>query len=120
MKMLGYSLSIKINLPLIHIMLKKTLTKILKFLNWLKQNIKKKNLQNHLLKKTNLPRKNKEKTFEKRKKNDLILPILAMVAPKPFDDKDFIFEIKWDGYRAIADLRDKDEPLFYSRNGKIG
>ena len=40
-----------------------------------------------------------------------------MVAPKPFDDKDFIFEIKWDGYRAIADLRDKDEPLFYSRNG---
>ncbi len=40
-----------------------------------------------------------------------------MVAPKPFDDKDFIFEIKWDGYRAIANLRDKDEPLFYSRNG---
>lgn len=43
--------------------------------------------------------------------------MLAMVAPKPFDDKDFIFEIKWDGYRAIANLRDKDEPLFYSRNG---
>jgi ATP-dependent DNA ligase len=26
------------------------------------------------------------------------------------------FEIKWDGYRAVADLS-TDQPLFYSRNG---
>ena len=35
---------------------------------------------------------------------------------KAFDDEDWIFEIKWDGYRAIADLSN-EKPLFYSRNG---
>lgn len=35
---------------------------------------------------------------------------------KAFDDKDWVFEIKWDGYRAVTDLRN-DSPLFYSRNG---
>ncbi len=29
-------------------------------------------------------------------------PMLAQVADKPFSDKDWIFEIKWDGFRAIA------------------
>ena len=29
-------------------------------------------------------------------------PMLAKDAPKPFSDKDWIFEIKWDGFRAIA------------------
>lgn len=33
----------------------------------------------------------------------------------PFNDKDWVFEIKWDGYRAIADLREGLK--FYSRNG---
>ncbi|QIY92155.1 DNA ligase D [Chryseobacterium gallinarum] len=42
--------------------------------------------------------------------------MLAKLAEKAFNDKDWIFEIKWDGYRAIADLR-LDQPLFYSRNG---
>ncbi|MCL8535703.1 DNA ligase D [Chryseobacterium gallinarum] len=42
--------------------------------------------------------------------------MLAKLTEKAFDDKDWIFEIKWDGYRAIADLR-HDQPLFYSRNG---
>lgn len=42
--------------------------------------------------------------------------MLAKSADKPFDDKAWIFEIKWDGYRAIAELEDND-PLFYSRNG---
>lgn len=42
--------------------------------------------------------------------------MLAKSYEKAFDDKDWIFEIKWDGYRAIADLSD-DTPLFYSRNG---
>ena len=34
---------------------------------------------------------------------------------KPFDSKDWAFEIKWDGYRAVADLRDGIQ--LYSRNG---
>ncbi|MDQ0592678.1 bifunctional non-homologous end joining protein LigD [Chryseobacterium ginsenosidimutans] len=42
--------------------------------------------------------------------------MLAKLTEDAFDDKDWIFEIKWDGYRAIADLSN-DEPLFYSRNG---
>lgn len=42
--------------------------------------------------------------------------MLAKSHDEAFDDEDWIFEIKWDGYRAIADLS-KDNPLFYSRNG---
>ncbi|MCX8533764.1 DNA ligase D [Chryseobacterium luquanense] len=42
--------------------------------------------------------------------------MLAKLHDKAFDDEDWIFEIKWDGYRAIADLS-KKQPLFYSRNG---
>jgi bifunctional non-homologous end joining protein LigD len=42
--------------------------------------------------------------------------MLARVAPKPFSDKDWIFEIKWDGFRAIAYV---EEPYsLKSRNGK--
>jgi len=43
-------------------------------------------------------------------------PMLARVAPKSFSDKDWIFEIKWDGFRAIAYV---EEPYsLKSRNGK--
>ena len=43
-------------------------------------------------------------------------PMLARVAEKPFSGKDWIFEVKWDGFRAIAYV-DKDLSL-KSRNGK--
>jgi len=42
--------------------------------------------------------------------------MLAKLSEEAFNDKGWIFEIKWDGYRAIADLS-HDTPLFYSRNG---
>lgn len=42
--------------------------------------------------------------------------MLAKLSEDAFNDKDWIFEIKWDGYRAIADLS-HESPLFYSRNG---
>ncbi|MGD1319461.1 DNA ligase D [Chryseobacterium sp. 2R14A] len=42
--------------------------------------------------------------------------MLAKPHDKAFDDEEWLFEIKWDGYRAIADLS-KKQPLFYSRNG---
>jgi len=42
--------------------------------------------------------------------------MLAKLSKEAFNNKDWIFEIKWDGYRAIADLSN-DVPLFYSRNG---
>lgn len=44
-----------------------------------------------------------------------VKPMLATLAEKPFDDNDWIFEIKWDGYRAIAETG--PELRFYSRNG---
>jgi bifunctional non-homologous end joining protein LigD len=42
--------------------------------------------------------------------------MLAKETSKPFDDKEWLFEIKWDGYRAIAE-KTKSKILLYSRNG---
>lgn len=42
--------------------------------------------------------------------------MLARLSEEAFNNKDWIFEIKWDGYRAIADLS-HESLLFYSRNG---
>ncbi|RKT00905.1 LOW QUALITY PROTEIN: bifunctional non-homologous end joining protein LigD [Chryseobacterium defluvii] len=53
---------------------------------------------------------------DEKKLKDFIRPMLAKSFDKAFDKKDWVFEIKWDGYRAIADLSN-DSPLFYSRNG---
>lgn len=43
-------------------------------------------------------------------------PMLASPGGDPFDSKDWIYEIKWDGYRAIAECKDAAIKL-YSRNG---
>ncbi|MGZ8559293.1 MAG: DNA ligase D, partial [Chitinophagaceae bacterium] len=51
-----------------------------------------------------------------KKIKTFITPMLAGIAKNPFDDKDWLFEIKWDGYRAIAEI-EKEEIKFYSRNG---
>lgn len=41
----------------------------------------------------------------------------AQLTDQPaFDSPDWLFEIKWDGYRAIAEIRDDGNKL-YSRNG---
>ena len=42
-------------------------------------------------------------------------PMLATLTDKPFDDPDWIFETKWDGFRAIAVARPGHASL-YSRN----
>ncbi|MEO8399020.1 MAG: non-homologous end-joining DNA ligase, partial [Ignavibacteriaceae bacterium] len=44
-----------------------------------------------------------------------IKPMLATLVKKSFDDEDWIYEIKWDGYRAIAEVT-KDKVNLYSRN----
>ncbi|MCW3117805.1 MAG: ligD [Chitinophagaceae bacterium] len=51
-----------------------------------------------------------------KKIGKFISPMLAAVTKTPFDDRDWIFEIKWDGYRAIAEI-EKEGLKFYSRNG---
>jgi len=48
--------------------------------------------------------------------NNKIKPMLATLVDKPFSDKEWLFEIKWDGYRAIAQLTSEKNEL-YSRNG---
>ena len=42
--------------------------------------------------------------------------MLAKETDTPFDDKNWIYEIKWDGYRAISDIK-KGVIELYSRNG---
>ena len=46
-----------------------------------------------------------------------VKPMLATLTDKPFDDPDWIFEIKWDGYRAIAIMNGHSVSL-QSRNDK--
>jgi bifunctional non-homologous end joining protein LigD len=53
---------------------------------------------------------------KERKLPETIIPMLCKVSEKPFDSDEWAFEIKWDGYRAIADLR-KEQAQLYSRNG---
>ena len=44
-------------------------------------------------------------------------PMLATLVDKPFDEEGWLYEIKWDGYRAIAYLN-KGEVEIQSRNNK--
>lgn len=46
-----------------------------------------------------------------------IEPMLATLVDKPFDDEDWIYEVKWDGYRAVA-FMNKGEVELKSRNDK--
>ncbi len=51
-----------------------------------------------------------------KKLKGFVKPMLATITKTPFNDPDWIYEIKWDGYRAIAETGG-DEIKFYSRNG---
>ncbi len=46
-----------------------------------------------------------------------ISPMLATLVDKPFDEEGWIYEVKWDGYRAVAYLND-GEVNICSRNNK--
>ena len=48
--------------------------------------------------------------------NPAYRPMLATLADEPFDDKAWIFEIKWDGFRLITEKRGNRVTL-WSRNG---
>ncbi len=43
-----------------------------------------------------------------------VAPMLSTAVKRSFDDPDWIFEVKWDGYRTIAQVSDK-HALLYSR-----
>ncbi|WP_165864885.1 DNA ligase D [Rufibacter latericius] len=46
-----------------------------------------------------------------------IVPMTAKLTDGPFDDENWLFEVKWDGYRAVAEVAENQVRL-YSRNGK--
>ena len=46
-----------------------------------------------------------------------IKPMMAILVDKSFNNKDWIFEIKWDGYRALTEIQ-KGKVHVYSRNNK--
>jgi len=57
------------------------------------------------------------KNTKKQKFYSHIEPMLATLVDKPFDDEDWIYEVKWDGYRAVA-FMNKGEVELKSRNDK--
>lgn len=52
----------------------------------------------------------------KEKFHSFYKPMLATLSDKPFNNAEWVFEIKWDGYRAIAEISQHHVKL-YSRNG---
>ncbi|HEY1654949.1 MAG TPA: non-homologous end-joining DNA ligase [Candidatus Tumulicola sp.] len=44
-------------------------------------------------------------------------PMLATLIDAPFDDDGWLFEIKWDGYRAICTVGERGDLTLVSRNG---
>ncbi len=46
-----------------------------------------------------------------------VRPMLATLVDEPFDRAGWLFELKWDGYRAVAEVS-RDGVAFYSRNHK--
>ncbi|MDT0651127.1 DNA ligase D [Autumnicola edwardsiae] len=47
---------------------------------------------------------------------EVIKPMMATTTKSIFNDPDWIYELKWDGYRMIANIKDGEVEL-YSRNG---
>jgi len=56
------------------------------------------------------------KATPEKKLRKFITPMFAKLGEQPFNSEDWIFELKWDGYRAVAELG-TGEVKFYSRNG---
>ncbi|WP_282018120.1 DNA ligase D [Salegentibacter mishustinae] len=60
--------------------------------------------------------KKQEGKVRKINPSEFIKPMLATTGKKIFNDPDWIYELKWDGYRALAHIEDGKVDL-YSRNG---
>ena len=48
---------------------------------------------------------------------ETVPPMLATLVDKPFDAENWLFEVKWDGYRAIA-ICNKKKVSLISRNNQ--
>jgi bifunctional non-homologous end joining protein LigD len=56
-------------------------------------------------------------TLLQTKMPTFVKPMLATLVDEPFDAKEWIFEIKWDGYRALAEIQ-KESAHLYSRSSQ--
>jgi len=73
-------------------------------------------------KKTNHTQRSSEKKKQKPQGEKApfpktVRPMLATLVDKPFDEPGWLYEIKWDGYRAVA-LMNKEKINLISRNNK--
>jgi bifunctional non-homologous end joining protein LigD len=68
------------------------------------------------VKSTPVKKKHPGKPGAEKKLHKFITPMFAKLGDKPFNSDDWIFELKWDGYRAVAEVGGGDVK-FYSRNG---
>ena len=59
----------------------------------------------------------KKKSAKRAKLPAVSSPMLATLVDEPFDDPGWVFEIKWDGYRAICTVREDGSVTLVSRNG---
>ena len=68
----------------------------------------------------NISGTNAEFILKKAKKSRIptgIKPMLATLVDEPFDDQDWVYEVKWDGYRALGFINNGKVELL-SRNNK--
>ena len=65
---------------------------------------------------TPLIKKKPEPQVKTLQPTETIKPMLATATKKIFNDPNWIYELKWDGYRMIANIKDGKADL-YSRNG---
>lgn len=80
-------------------------------MNEIREGLKKKSLKNDPPVLVSL------KKLPKEKMPTIVHPMLGVLVDKPFDREGWLFEIKWDGYRALAFVK-KSEVDLYSRNQK--
>ena len=77
---------------------------------------KTKKVKASVAKKSESTKKAKSSKPEKTGMPHRIVPMMARLTDKPFDHPDWIFENKWDGFRAIAEV-EKGKTELYSRSG---
>src|SRR5687768_5332400 len=71
--------------------------------------------------KSSKPKNNTKSIPKKGKKTPMpkdIEPMLATLVNEPVEDEDWVYEMKWDGYRAIAYMN-KGKIEIRSRNNKL-